>query len=87
MEIFCREMVTKIKSVKSEAELIKVVSGSMSEFRANRNSFNETGYIMNMIAFLRTIEQEPHSIQTLNNVKLAIAAFRQLQKENRERIC
>lgn len=87
MEIFCNEILTEIKSAKSETELIKVIRGSISQFRTNRNSFNETGYIMNMIASLRTSEQEILSSQILNNVKLAIAIFGQLQKENRERIC
>lgn len=87
METFCSEVITKIKSAKSETELIKVISGSMSQFRINRNSFNEAGYIMNMIASLRTTEQELHSPQTLGNIKLAIAIFRQLQRDNKECIC
>jgi hypothetical protein len=87
METFCNEIVAKIKSVNSETELIRVIGGSMAQFRTDRNSFNEAGYIMNMIASLRTTEGEPHPSQTLSNIKLAIAIFRQLQKESRERIC
>ena len=87
MEAFCSEIVAEIKAAKNETELIKVISHSMSQLRIDRNSYNETGYIMNMIVSLRTMEASGLSSETQNNLKLAIAIFREFQKENRERIC
>jgi hypothetical protein len=87
MEAFCNEIVAEIKAAKNETELIKVIGQSMSHLRRDRNSYNETGYIMNMIVSLRTFEISDASSDTQNNLRLAIAIFRELQKENRERIC
>lgn len=87
MEAFCNEIVAEIKAAKNETELIKVIGHSMSQLRRDRNIYNESGYIMNMIVSLRTIEASGSPSDTQNNLRLAIAIFRELQKENRERIC
>ena len=87
METFCNEIVAEIKAAKNETELIKVIGHSMSQLRRDRNSYNETGYIMNMIVSLGTMEAPGSPSDTQNNLRLAIAIFRELQKENRERIC
>jgi hypothetical protein len=86
MDVFCREIVGEIKAARSETELIKVISHSMSQLRIDRNSYNETGYVMNMLVSLRAMDASGLSTETQNNLKLAIAIFREFQKENRERI-
>jgi len=87
MEAFCNEIVAEIKAAKNETELIKVIGHSMSQLRRDRNSYNETGYIMNMIVSLGTMEASGSPSDTQSNLRLAIAIFRELQKDNRERIC
>jgi hypothetical protein len=86
METFCRETITDIKMAKDEADLIHVISASLSRLRKERNSFNETGYIMNMIVSLRSMNTGDLSTGSIDNIKLATAIFRQLQTENRQRI-
>ena len=86
MEAFCTQIITDIKAAKSETEVIKVIANSMSVFRKERRSFNESGYLMNMIVALRTTNPNDLSTGTLDNINLAVAIFRQLQKESRERI-
>ncbi|MCD9017670.1 hypothetical protein [Parachryseolinea silvisoli] len=87
MEAFCSEIVAEIREAQSEAELIKVIGHSISQLRKDRKSYNESGYIMNMIVSLRSTKPGEVTTETLDNVKLAIAIFRQFQKESRERIC
>lgn len=86
MEAFCTKIITEIKTAESEAELIKVIGNSMSLLRKERHSFNESGYVMNMIVALRSSNPSDLSPATFDNINLAIAIFRQLQKESRERI-
>ncbi|MBA4057377.1 MAG: hypothetical protein C0490_21870 [Marivirga sp.] len=86
MEAFCTEIITEIKAAKSETELIKVIAHSMSVFRKERRSFNESGYLMNMIVTLRTTNPTDLSTGMLDNINLAVAIFTQLQRESRERI-
>lgn len=88
MEDYCREVIDEIKTAKSESELIQVISSSMSQLRREKRSYNEAGYIMNMLASLRANDTHQHpSMATRNNIQLAIAIFRQLQKEKPERVC
>jgi len=87
MEAFCNEIVMEIKRAKNEAELIHVISHSMSQLRKERNSYNESGYIMNMIVSLRCASPEALTPETLDNITLAIAIFGQIQKETPVRIC
>jgi hypothetical protein len=87
MEAFCSQIVAEIKKAESEAELINVISHSMSQLRKERNSYNESGYIMNMIVSLRCTKPEDVTAETLDNITLAIAIFRQFQKESPVRIC
>ncbi|MFZ6013077.1 MAG: hypothetical protein ACOYXT_22230 [Bacteroidota bacterium] len=75
-----------IKAAKSESELGSLIKKSVSRFRHERNSYNEDAYIMNMIVSLRVINTEGLPEATLNNIKNAIAIFRQHQAENRARI-
>ena len=86
MEAFCSEVVSGIKDAKSEAELIKVIGDSLARLRKERNSFNERGYVMNMILSLQAMDKQHVSVEALDNIRLAIAIFKQLQKEIRERI-
>lgn len=87
MEAFCTEITMEIKSAKSEADLIKVIGHSMSRLRKERHSFNESGYLMNMILSLRNTQSSDLSKESLNNIELAIAIFMQFQKVTSERIC
>jgi hypothetical protein len=68
---------------KDEADLIHVISASLSRLRKERNSFNDTGYIMNMIASLRAMNTNDLSTGSIDNIKLATAIFRQLQVKRR----
>lgn len=77
METFCKEVVAEIKAAKDESELIKVISYSMSRLRGKQNSDNEFSYILGIIRSLRDIDVTGLSVQTQNNLKLAIAIFRQ----------
>jgi hypothetical protein len=83
MEAFCRETISDIKSARDEADLIHVISSSMSRLRRERNSFNESGYIMNMIVSLRAMKTNDLSTGSVDNINLATAIFRQLQIERR----
>ena len=83
METFCKETITDIKMAKDEADLIHVISASLSRLRKERNSFNERGYIMNMLASLRAMNTSDLSPGSVDNIKLAAAIFRQLQVERR----
>lgn len=67
---------------KDEADLIHVISASLSRLRKERNSFNETGYIMNMIVSLRAMSTSDLSKGSIENIKLATAIFRQLQSQS-----
>jgi len=86
MENYCKEVIDEIKTAKSESELIRVISSSMTQLRKDKKSYNEAGYIMNMLASLRTKDTRDPSMETRDNVQLAIAIFRQLQKENPGRV-
>lgn len=87
MESFCKEVITEIKSATNEKELIQVIGNSISQFRKKRNSYNEAAYIMNMIVSLRAaVPAETLATEKLHNIKLAIAIFKQFQKERPERI-
>jgi hypothetical protein len=87
MEDYCKEIIDDIQTAKDESELIRVIGSSMTQLRKEKKSYNEAGYIMNMIASLRARDTQGPSMETLSNVQLAIAIFRQLQKENPERVC
>jgi hypothetical protein len=71
---------------RDEADLIHVISASLSRLRKERNSFNETGYILNMIVSLRAMNTGDLSRGAVDNIKLATAIFRQLQSDSRRRI-
>ncbi|HEY9047108.1 MAG TPA: hypothetical protein VIN08_14485 [Ohtaekwangia sp.] len=86
MEAFCSEVIADIREAESEIELIKVIGRSMTFLRKEQNSFKESGFIMNMIASLYTIDIKPLPLHTRQNIQLAIAIFKQFQKESHERI-
>ncbi len=88
MEEFCRETVTDIKTARNEADLVHVISASLSRLRKERNSFNESGYITHMIVSLHASASTTTSLpaDSIENIKLACAIFRQLQNERRDRI-
>ncbi|MFD1002714.1 hypothetical protein ACFQ21_25540 [Ohtaekwangia kribbensis] len=85
MKTFCNEVVADIKAAKNEAELIKVISYSMSRIRHDKNTEHEFRYINDIIGALRNIDLAV-APDTPNNIKLAIAILRQFLKENSERI-
>ena len=85
MKTFCNEVVADIKAAKNEAELIKVISYSMSRIRQDKNPNNEFSYITDIIGALRDIDLAV-APQTPNNIKLAIAILRQFLKESSERV-
>lgn len=87
MEAFCNKVVEEIKAAENELELMRVIGSSMWMLRKQRNSYNESGYILNMIASLRATQPAgEHSARTLEMIGLAIDIFRQLQKDRHERI-
>lgn len=86
MQDFCNEIVEQIKASRDERDLIQVINNSMWLLRKERNSFNEAGYVMNMIVSLRAVLPETSSTRVTNNTKLAIAIFRQLQQERQGHI-
>jgi hypothetical protein len=89
MEIFCNEIIAEIKTAKSETELIRVIAHSLTQLRNERNSFNEEGYMMNMIVSLRALKAAyvgDNSPEFINNIQLAIAIFRQFQKDYPQRL-
>ena len=85
MEAFCKEVIAEIRTAKNETDLIRVIGNSMTQLRTVRNSFNEDGYIINMIVSLRALKAasaQANSHESVNNIQLAIAIFRQFQKKN-----
>lgn len=82
---FCDQIVREIKASKNEAELIKIISSSLHRLQSSGNH-NEEGYIMKMIVSLRALSVEGLPAETLNNVKLATAIFRQFQQGKPVRI-
>lgn len=84
MKAFCNEVVADIRAARNEAELIKVISYSMSRIRHDKNPNSEFAYITDIIGALRNIELAV-APETPNNIKLAIAILRQFLKENSER--
>lgn len=86
MVSFCNEVINEIKSASDETALVGVIRNSMARFRHERNSFNDEGYIINMIVSLKSSEREPLPSTSLNNIKIAIAIFRKFQQETPSRI-
>jgi len=86
MQDFCNEIIEQIKVAPDEKDLIQVINNSMWLLRTERNSFNEAGYVMNMIVSLRAVLAEAPTMRVNNNTKLAIAIFRQLQRERQGHI-
>jgi hypothetical protein len=84
MKTFCNEVVADIRAAKNEAELIKVISYSMSRIRQDKNPEHEFRYINDIIGALRDIEMAAAQ-ESPNSIKLAIAILRQFLKENSER--
>lgn len=82
MQDFCNNIIDRIKQAENEKDLIQVINDSMWMLRRQRNSFNEAGYIMNMIVSLRSVSDEASSAAVINNTRLAAAIFRQLQREH-----
>jgi hypothetical protein len=86
MVSFCNEVVNEIKAASDETALVGVIRSSMSRFRNERNSFNDDGYIMNMIVSLRSSERETLSSRSIDNIRIAIAIFKKFQHDNPSRI-
>ena len=86
MEDFSSEVIANTKSASDEVELIRVISNSMSQLRKQRKSFDESSYLLHMIVCLRAMEKNELSPAAASNVKLAMAIFRQFQREVREDI-
>lgn len=86
MVSFCNNVIHEIKTAGDETELVRVIRRSMTRFRNERRSFNDEAYVMNMIVSLKSSEQQPLSANSLDNIKIAIAIFRQFQSEIPTRI-
>ena len=86
MEDFSKEVITNIKAASDEVELVRVVRNSMSELRQLRKPFDESRYLLHLIVCLRATDPNDLSPAAANNIKLAMAIFRQFQKESRENI-
>ena len=84
MEDFSNEVIANIKSANDEEELIRVISNSMSQLRKQRKPFDESRYLLHLIVCLRATDTNELSPAAANNIKLAMAIFRQFQKESRE---
>jgi hypothetical protein len=82
MEAFCREIVSEIRTAKNEKDLIWVIGNSLSLLRRERKSYNEEGYIMNMIASLRATDTSDTSSESNDNIRLAIRIFKQFQEKS-----
>ncbi len=86
MEDFSSEVIASIKSASDEVELIQIIRNSMSQLRKQRKSFDESRYLLHMIVCLGAMEKNELSPAAASNVKLAMAIFRQFQREVREDI-
>jgi hypothetical protein len=82
MEAFCREIVSEIRTAKNEKDLIWVIGNSLSLLRRERKSYNEEGYIMNMIASLRATDISDTAARSNDNIRLAIRIFKQFQEKS-----
>jgi hypothetical protein len=82
MEAFCREIVSEIRTAQNEKDLIWVIGNSLSLLRRERKSYNEEGYIMNMIASLRATDISDTSSGSNDNIRLAIRIFKQFQEKS-----
>ena len=86
MVSFCNNVIHEIKCAGDETELVRIIRSSMTRFRNERQSFNDDAYIMNMIVSLKSSEQQPLPENSRDNIKIAIAIFRQFQSETPTRI-
>lgn len=86
MEDFSHEVIANIKSANDEEELIRVIGNSMSQLRKQRKSADESRYLLHMIVCLRAMETKELPLAAADNIKLAMAIFKQFQKERREAI-
>jgi len=86
MEDSISEVIANIKSANDEVELVRVVRYSMSQLRKQRRSFDESRYLLHLIVCLTATDTNDLSPAPVNHIKLAMAIFKQFQKESREGI-
>lgn len=86
MEDFSNEVIANIKSANDEEELIRVIGNSMSQLRKQRKSFDESRYLLHMIVCLRATDTNELPPAVANNIKLAMAIFRQFKRESPENV-
>jgi hypothetical protein len=86
MEDFSNEVISDIKGASDEVELVRVVRNSMSQLRKLPKPFDESRYLLHLIICLRATDTNDLSPAAADNIKLAMAIFRQFQKESRESI-
>jgi len=83
---FCNEVLNQILNIKDENELGNVINDSLARFRNEKNAGHEGTYIMNMIVMLRIISPSTVETRRIEIIKHALNLFRELQRENKERI-
>jgi hypothetical protein len=83
MEDFSIEVIADIKSASDEAELIRVINHSMSQLRKRQKSFDESRYLLHLIACLSATEKKELSPTAADNINLAMAIFKQFQRASR----
>jgi hypothetical protein len=86
MEDSIGEVIANVKSANDEVELVRVVRYSMSQVRKQRRLFDESRYLLHLIVRLTATDTHDLSPAAANNIKLAMAIFKQFQKESPEGI-
>ena len=83
---FCNKILDQILNIEDEKELGNLIDDSLLRFRNEKNAGHEGTFIMNMIVMLRIISPPTLEIRRIEIIKQALKHFRELQRENKERI-
>jgi len=83
MVSFSDGVINEIKRASAETELRNIVENSFSRLR-EKQIFNESGYIMNMIVSLRSINTEGLSPEIIRNVNVGIVLFREYRRKREQ---
>ena len=79
---FCESVTLEIKRAQSKDDLRNVIEHSILHYRSTRNASREPDFIMNMIVTLQVVMTENLPPLQVQNVKEAIAIFRDYQQKN-----
>ena len=83
MVSFSNGVINEIKRASTETELKTIVENSFSQLK-EKQIFNESGYIMNMIVSLRSINTEGLSPEIIHNVNVGIVLFREYRRKREQ---